>query len=119
MCDTFGAVAKGSDREVKIRMCAKTSAPCPHCRAENLAHRRKCWRCKRTLPTSFALDAELHSGPTFSSEEGEAYRPSHEDIEEALRQAIIIDGEEDNAPTREGDTLGKRLRWLFGKRSLA
>ncbi|HXG24254.1 MAG TPA: hypothetical protein VNJ09_06835, partial [Chthonomonadales bacterium] len=69
--------------------------------------------------TSFALDAELRSPSSPLMGEADAYRPSREDIEEALRHAVIIDGEEDHAPSPECDNLGKRLRWLFGKRSLA
>ena len=33
------------------------SAPCPHCRAKNFTYRRLCWKCTRTLPTSFALES--------------------------------------------------------------
>ncbi len=32
------------------------SAPCPHCRAKNFTRRRQCWKCARTLPTSFVLE---------------------------------------------------------------
>lgn len=100
-------------------MFTEASAPCPHCRAENLAHRRECWRCKRTLPTSFALDAELRASHSRLAAEAEAYRPTREDIEEALQHATIIDGQDDNASPQERDTLGRRLLWFFGKRSLA
>ena len=32
------------------------SAPCPHCRGKNFVYRRVCWKCGRTLPTSFNLE---------------------------------------------------------------
>ena len=32
------------------------SAPCPNCRATNFTHRRVCWKCARTLPSSFKLE---------------------------------------------------------------
>ena len=32
------------------------SAPCPQCRAKNFTYRRMCWKCGRTLPTSFAFE---------------------------------------------------------------
>ena len=33
------------------------SAACPKCRAKNLTHRRVCWKCGQTLPTSIMLQA--------------------------------------------------------------
>ena len=32
-------------------------APCPNCKALNMAHRRECWRCKRVIPPSINLIA--------------------------------------------------------------
>lgn len=99
------------------------SAPCPHCRAENMAHRRICWRCKRTLPTSFALDAELRHARTRLSAPAEPVRPSRADIDAALEQAIIIGQppeQEEEEPFPEGEgNVGKRLLWLLGKRTHA
>jgi len=50
------------------------SAPCPQCRAKNFTYRRQCWKCGRTLPTSFVLEgakaystAQPIAGSTTSS----------------------------------------------------
>ncbi len=32
-------------------------APCPGCGADNMEHRRECWRCKKPLPANFHLNA--------------------------------------------------------------
>jgi len=99
------------------------SAPCPHCKAENLAHRRTCWRCKRTLPTSFALDAELRTARLrfFTTPDGQT-PPSRAEIEASLERAIIIgesqDYDEEEEPVAEGESrFSKRLLWLLGKRT--
>lgn len=94
------------------------TAPCPHCKAENLAHRRHCWRCKRTLPTSFAMDTEL-SWAYDHRESGMSYRcPQKEDVEDTLNRAIVVDGtiEEETAFPYGGGVFGKRLVWLLRKR---
>ena len=82
-----------------------------------MAHRRHCWRCKRTLPTSFALDAELRSARHRLSNHIEFDPPTREDIQASLEQAIIIGGhneDEEQFPQGAG-VFGKRLMWLLGK----
>lgn len=97
-------------------MSTEGTAPCPHCKAENMAHRRICWRCKRTLPTSFALDAALRMSALRTA----AAAPTPEEIEDALRQAVIIgDDENDEAALDESSGFRKRLLWLLGKRTHA
>ncbi len=98
-------------------MAGNGTAPCPHCRAENLAHRRECWRCKRTLPTSFALDARRRPEPTIAPLTPPA--PTRAEIDEALSQAVVIsqgDGQED-LPYASGG-FGKRLIWILRKRTM-
>ena len=99
-------------------MTTEGTAPCPHCKAENMAHRRSCWRCKRTLPTSFALDAARRASRIGSAD---ARPPDRADIEEALRRAIIVGGpdEEEEATPKEAGRFSKRLLWLIGKRTHA
>jgi hypothetical protein len=96
-------------------MSREVSAPCPHCRAENLAHRRDCWRCKRTLPTSFALDAHNYSARLRRIANLPGSRPSEEEIEEALSQAIIIEEAELMPdPFPQGDSgSSRRLLWFL------
>ena len=103
-------------------MSTHPSAPCPHCRAENFAHRRTCWRCKRTLPTSFALDAQLLAARARpSSRPGGVGPPGAEEVRQSLEQAIIVGGpSEDEEPFPQGaGVFGKRLLWLLGRRSQA
>lgn len=86
-----------------------------------MAHRRICWRCRRTLPTSFALDAEIRAarGRLYTRVEQEP--PTRAEIDLALDQAIIIGGateDEEQFPQGSG-VFGKRLLWMLGKRRLA
>ena len=102
-------------------MAMEPTAPCPHCKAENMAHRRTCWRCKRTLPTSFALDAELRASKVRLANRVETAPPTKQEIETALEQAIIIGGQfsdEEQFPEGSG-VFGKRLLWLLGRRRTA
>jgi hypothetical protein len=94
------------------------TAPCPICKAENLAHRRECWRCKKTLPKSFALDADLGAKAQLASE---AKPPTKQDIERCLREAIIVSDpelERESSPfPYAGGAVGKRLIWMFRRRT--
>jgi hypothetical protein len=104
-----------------FQMAMEPTAPCPHCKAENMAHRRNCWRCKRTLPTSFALDAELRASRIRLANRVEADPPTKQEIESALEQAIIIGGQfsgEEQFPEGSG-VIGKRLLWLLGRKRIA
>ena len=74
-------------------MAMEPTAPCPHCRAENMAHRRTCWRCKRTLPTSFALDAELLAARSRLGNPSTTNPPTQKEIDSALEQAMVQDAE--------------------------
>jgi hypothetical protein len=96
-------------------MAMQPSAPCPHCKAENLSHRRECWRCKRTLPTSFALDAHMQSSRKQDANHYANMRPTVEDIESAVAQAVIV-GDEAQAPEEAGG-LRQRLVWILRKRT--
>jgi hypothetical protein len=103
-------------------MAVEPTAPCPHCKAENMAHRRECWRCRRTLPTSFALDAGARFARIGRAAPPSAPPPTPAEIQAALDQAIIIgerpsaETEETSAPPEGAGGVGKRLLWLLGKR---
>jgi hypothetical protein len=94
------------------------TAPCPHCKAENLAHRRHCWRCKRTLPTSFAMDAELFSAYARREARVSCRCFQEEDSADALSRAMVENGRVDGetAFPYGGGVFGKRLVWLLRKR---
>jgi hypothetical protein len=110
------AVSRQYRKKRRTEMAVEPTAPCPHCKAENMAHRRECWRCKRTLPTSFALDAQMRAGRRPPADQEQASRPTRADVEEALDQAIIIDESEARSSfAQEGGGFGKRLLWLFRK----
>ncbi len=95
-------------------MAIKPSAPCMHCKAENLEHRRACWRCKRTLPTSFPLDARL----TFQAEIDRENAPTHDDIRVSVRQAVITSDRPDPSHHDSSDgSLNRRLVWFLRDRS--
>jgi hypothetical protein len=99
-------------------MSPEVSAPCPHCRAENLSHRRNCWRCKRTLPTSFALDALTYSARMRHFANLPGTRPTQEDIDEALSLAVIIEEAElTSDPFPQGDNVSSRRLLWFLRRS--
>lgn len=98
-------------------MAGNGTAPCPHCRAENLAHRRECWRCKRTLPTSFALDARRR--PDAAVAQAPPPPPTRAEIDEAISQAVVFcQGDvEEPLPYASGG-FGKRLIWILRKRTM-
>jgi hypothetical protein len=101
-------------------MASQSTAPCPHCKAENFAHRRECWRCKRTLPTSFALDARDPSIPFEGVSARQLPKPDRAAIEEAISKAIVYtehDTEEGQFAYGSG-SFGKRLIWMLRRRSL-
>lgn len=84
---------------------AKTDL-CPHCAAPNLAHRRECWRCGRTLPMSFALE---HSVDEPSSSQP----PTDNDVKAALEKAIAVDGTRPLKTETDEETESRLFRWLF------
>ena len=66
------------------------SAPCPQCRAKNFTYRRVCWKCGRTLPTSFMLEGN------------KAYLPAQPIAESTTGSDI--------ATTRVGDEVSTRTK---------
>jgi hypothetical protein len=58
----------------------KDYAPCPHCSANNITHRRVCWRCGYTLPYTVGLDGKSHINAVSKAE-----------IERLLDQAEVLD----------------------------
>lgn len=68
----------------------KDYAPCPHCSANNITHRRECWRCGHMLPYTIGLDGK----PKANSVQ-ETGTVSRAEIERLLNQAQTFDLEEE------------------------
>lgn len=65
------------------------SAPCPNCRAKNFTHRRVCWKCGRTLPSSFKLEGSRPYNLAMP-------------VAESTSAAIALSASETTTPTRTG-----------------
>lgn len=95
-------------------------APCPHCAANNITHRRVCWRCGFTLPYTIGIDGQPRANH-------EAARPvSRAEIERLLDQAQTLDletpkkraeaQEEMSEMARVADTPLKIRAWFWLRR---
>ncbi|HSV74110.1 MAG TPA: hypothetical protein VLH79_10160 [Chthonomonadales bacterium] len=99
-------------------MAPGASAPCPHCKAENLAHRRACWRCARTLPTSLALGVGL-TGRLSASDQGVARAPDRLEVEDVLPNTVVVgEGAESPETIDPAEHVEPtRLLWMIRRRS--
>lgn len=99
-------------------MAPSASAPCPHCKAENLVHRRTCWRCARTLPTSFVLDASRNQWQPVQNGAGSAV-PGPREVEEALRRAVVVGEGVETPETNDPAEVVQptRLLWMIRRRA--
>jgi hypothetical protein len=68
----------------------KDYAPCTHCNANNITHRRVCWRCGATLPYTIGLDGKPRSNSDWSQN-----RTNRAEIERLLDQAQTLDIEQE------------------------
>lgn len=96
-------------------MAAIGTAPCPHCRAENLVLRRECWRCANTLPTTVAADLAPAVGAGRAAERAPA--PASDVSLSALANAVVFArGEDEDALPYAGGGFGRRLVWVMHRR---
>lgn len=68
----------------------KDYAPCTHCSANNITHRRVCWRCGATLPYTIGLDGKPRANHDWSQQ-----RTNRAEIERLLDQAQTLDLEQE------------------------
>ncbi len=68
----------------------KDYAPCTHCGANNITHRRACWRCGATLPYTIGLDGKPRANSDWSQT-----RVNRAEIDRLLDQAQTLDIEQE------------------------
>ena len=92
-------------------MPSTNSAPCPFCKAMNLAHRRGCWKCKRTLPVSFGIDARRFTAAKMPRTTG-PLPPLPPDV---ANQTKAPQGREKPADTNNANNAAKGIGWMLIK----
>jgi hypothetical protein len=79
-------------------------APCPHCAANNISHRRVCWRCGFTLPYTVGIDGQRRANL-------ESPRPvSQAEIARMLDQAQTFDLETSMKRAEAQEEMSEKAR---------
>jgi hypothetical protein len=98
-------------------MVARGTAPCPHCRAENKAPRRECWRCKHTLPTTFSQKHAAGSSATVPGGHGADHTRAA--AGEPLGDCVVLSrGDDEEALPYASGGYGRRLIWKLQRQTL-